>query len=170
MRKTLLLVTFAVVVIGSAVPAHGGEETIISVAAGASLPAGTLFNGVAVQSLDAGLGIEAEDGSALGQFCVVLHGVVTTPLGVTIERTITVEGKATSGLRSAPNAATVSGTCSIDMGNGTPLTLNVPFTATLAVAADDKGTIGLSIGATNLPSATVNDGTMTISVPPVITP
>jgi hypothetical protein len=38
----------------------------------------------------------------------------------------------------------------------------VPFTATITTDANDQGWIGLVIGVTTLPNATVNAGSMTI--------
>lgn len=143
-----------------------GQETIVSAAFGGLFPAGTTFGGVPVQALDAGFGLEIEDGQALGEFCVVLLG--TSLLGV--EQTILIEGKATAGAQTAANIATFSGTVTVNMGDGTVAALNVPFTATVSTNAEDQGSLGLVIGGTTLPDATVDAGSMTISVPPIVTP
>ena len=48
------------------------------------------------------------------------------------------------------------------MCHGTPPTPGVPFTATITTDANDQGEIGLLLGLTALPNATVNAGSMTI--------
>jgi hypothetical protein len=48
------------------------------------------------------------------------------------------------------------------MGDGTPPLPAVPFTATITTDANDQGTIGLVLGLTTLPNATINQGSMTI--------
>jgi hypothetical protein len=48
------------------------------------------------------------------------------------------------------------------MGDGTPPMPGVPFTATVITDANNHGTIGLVIGLTILPNATVSAGSMTI--------
>ena len=78
------------------------------------------------------------------------------------ERNLTIEGDVTAGSREAANVAVFSGRCSVDMGDGTPRTLNVPFTATVTTDANDQGTVGLVIGATRLPDALVTSGSMTV--------
>jgi hypothetical protein len=56
----------------------------------------------------------------------------------------------------------ISGTCTIDMGNGTPPLPGVPFSATVASNETGQGAIGLVIGSTTLANANVTDGSMTI--------
>ena len=84
-----------------------------------------------------------------------------------VPQNITLEGNVTGGVTVAANVATFSGTATIDMGDGVPALLGVPFTVTVTTDANDQGSLGLVIGTTTLPSAVVNDGTMTISAPPV---
>jgi hypothetical protein len=135
------------------------QETSVTVGAGGIFPAGTTFNGVPLNGLQSGYGVEiGATGSALGQFCTTLIGVSLTGAPVNI----VVEGKATGGTRTAANIATFSGTCSINMGDGTPPLVGVPFNATIATNANDQGSIGLILGQTTLPAATVNQGSMTI--------
>ncbi|HEU4522358.1 MAG TPA: hypothetical protein VFT12_10165 [Thermoanaerobaculia bacterium] len=164
MRKPIVLaiLLFAVAV----VPADAGQETTVSAGVGGVFPAGTVFSGVPVSALEAGFGLEIEDGTALGEFFVALLGTSVTGS----PQTITLTGKATAGTRTADNTATFSGTVTVDLGTGVAPTVGVPFTATVVVGADDRGTLGLVVGTTTLPNATIDTGSMTVSVPATVTP
>jgi len=129
------------------------QDVGITGAAEATLPDGASFNGVSLQGLTFGQGVFiGEDGSARGQFQAVLQG--TTALGSSQD--IVVEGEVSSG--SAGNGtATFSGTANVSMGEGTlPLTA-VPFTVTASA-----GSLGLTLNALPLPTATVSAGSITI--------
>jgi hypothetical protein len=135
------------------------QETSVTAGAGGIFPAGTTFNGVPLNGLQSGYGVEiGASGSALGQFCTVLLGV---SLGG-VKQTIVIEGTASGGSRTAANIATFSGNCTINMGDGTPPLVGVPFTATISTNANDQGSIGLVLGITTLPNAAVNAGSMTV--------
>jgi hypothetical protein len=134
------------------------QSTSVTAGAGGIYPPGTTFGGIPINGLQSGYGVEITGTSALGQFCTILLGV--NALG--LEQNIVIEGKASSGSRNAANIATFSGTCTVNMGDGTPPTPGVPFTATITTDANDQGSIGLVIGLTTLPNATVNAGSMTI--------
>ena len=154
-RMTIAVVSFLLLWSASA----SAQSSAVTAGAGGVYPAGTSFSGVQINALQAGIGVEiASGGSALGQFCTVLFGV--TALGV--QQNISIVGKGTAGSRSAANVATFSGTCTVDMGDGTPPASGVPFTATITTDANGQGSIGLLIGITSLPNATVNSGSMTI--------
>ena len=155
MKRTILIS----IVFGALVVAPALGQTITTVGAGGVFPAGTTFNGVPLNGLQSGYGIQIEStGSATGQFCTILLGV--TALGA--PRNIAVVGKASSGSRTAANVATFSGTCTIDMGDGSAPLLGVPFTAAITTNSSDQGTIGLTLGLNTLPTATVNQGSMSI--------
>jgi hypothetical protein len=143
-------------------PQPAPAETSVTVGAGGIYPDGTTFNGVPINGLQSGYGLQiADNGSALGQFCTILVGV--SELG--LEQNIIIMGQATSGSRTAANASTFSGTCTVDMGDGTGPLLGLPFTAVITTDANDQGSIGLTIGDTKLPDAVVNSGSMTIKTP-----
>jgi hypothetical protein len=140
---------------------HGAaaEETLASVGAGGIYPPGTTLNGVPVNALQLGLGVEVNaETSASGQLCAVLLGV--SALGV--EQNIVIEGQATNGSRNGPNVVVFSGTASLDMGDATPPVSGVPFTATVTTDDNGQGTVGLVLGLTTLPSASLNAGSMWI--------
>lgn len=154
--KRRLLITL---VFGALIGAPAMAQTIVTVGAGGIFPAGTTFSGVPINGLQSGYGVEVTStGSGLGQFSTVLLGVTT--LGA--PQNIVVTGKATSGSRTAANIATFSGTCTIDLGNGSAPLLGVPFVATITTNSSDLGTIGLTLGLSTLPAATVNQGSMSI--------
>jgi hypothetical protein len=159
LKSAVLLTAICLgLVIGWSPPA-AAQETSVTAGAGGIFPPGTTFNGVPINGLQSGYGVSiASGGSALGQFCTVLLGV--NALG--LQQNIVIVGQASGGSRTAANIATFSGTCSVNMGDGTPPTLGVPFTATITTDANDQGGIGLVIGVTTLPSAVVNVGSMTI--------
>ena len=131
----------------------------VTAAARAVYPPATTFNGVRLDGLRFGTGVTiATTGFAEGQFQATLLG--TSLLG--LSQNIQVEGKAVNGSSVAPAAATFSGTCTLDMGDGTVPLAGVPFTVAIATNADDKGTLTLSLATTNLPAAQVNVGSMKI--------
>jgi len=139
--------------------AASAQETCVTVSAGGIYPSYTTFNGVPISGLQSGYGIGiVSTGSALGQFCTVLLGINSMGL----QQNIVIEGVATSGSQAAGNIATFSGTCTVTMGDGSPPLPGVPFTATIITNALDQGTIGLILGDTTLPAATINQGSMTI--------
>jgi hypothetical protein len=158
MKTTFVLVLATLIVVLGA-PFSASAATNTTVGAGGIYPSGTSFNGIPINGVQSGYGVKIGDnGSASGQFCTILLGV--SVLG--LEQDIRIEGKASSGSQNAMNIVTFSGTCTVDMGNGTPPTPGVPFTATVITDANDQGTIGLVIGATRLPDSVVNSGSMTI--------
>lgn len=153
--KRVLIVS---VLLGLAAGVAAGQ-TSVTVGAGGIYPPGTTFNGVPINGLNSGYGVLiAADGAAEGQFCTTLLGI--SALG--LEQNISIVGRATSGEKTAANVTVFSGTCTVDMGDGTAPIPGVPFTATVTTDINDQGGIGLVIGANNLPDAVVNAGSMTI--------
>jgi hypothetical protein len=134
-------------------------ETRVSAAGEGVYPPETTFSSVPISGLKFGFGLEFSDiGDKVGHIMVVLLGTSSAGL----EQDIVIEVEVTGGSRTAPNVAVISGTCTIDMGNGTPPLPGVPFLATVTTDANDQGAIGLEIGNITLPSANVTEGSMTI--------
>ncbi|PYT33600.1 MAG: hypothetical protein DMF52_15205 [Acidobacteria bacterium] len=132
---------------------------MVTGAGGGIFPPGASLNGVSLEGLKFGKGLTvASAGSAQGQFQTTLIGV--SVLG--LKRYIQVEGKANSGFSGAPNTAIFSGKCMVDLGDGTPPLSDVPFTVVVATNSEGTGSLTLTLGATNLPAAMVNEGHMTI--------
>jgi hypothetical protein len=138
----------------------GADQTIATAGVGGTYPRGTSFAGVTIDGLQSGFGVEINvDGSGLGQFCAVLLG--TSGLG--LEQNIKIEGEIATGSRPEPNIAILTGTATIDLGDGLPAAEGVPFTATVTTDANGEGTIGLVTDLAGLPAATINAGSITIN-------
>jgi hypothetical protein len=73
-----------------------------------------------------------------------------------------VEGKVARGFVPSAGSGTFSGLCSTDMGDGRrPLTA-VPFVVAAVGGSGGRGTLGLTLGVTSLPTATINTGSLTL--------
>ena len=157
----LLVLGAALAVPGVAVAA---EATHVIAGAGGAFPAGTSFSGIDVRGLELALGSEiSPDGTGGGEFTAVLLGVPI--VGGT--QPITVSGQITGGVRNAVNVAVVSGTARLDLGDGLPAALDIPFVATLVRnPATSQGTVGLLIGSVELPTVTLNEGGVSIQTAP----
>jgi hypothetical protein len=136
-------------------PARVAAQTVgVTGAAAATFPNGATFNGIPLKGLTLGQGMFiAQDGSARGQFQAVLQG--TSLLGT--PQNVTVEGEVSSGTVALGGSATFSGTATVDMGDGSVPLVGVPFTVTAST-----GSLGLILGATALPTATLAAGSITI--------
>jgi hypothetical protein len=149
-----------VVLLAIAGSAYAQSDTSATTAAQGTYPDGTSFNGVPINALQIATGsVVAAAGTAEGHLAISLKGF--SLLGA--PQTISIDAEASGGSRAAANVATISGTCSIDMGDGTPPVTGVPFVATITVNADSQGSVGLVLGGTALPAATIDGGSMTIA-------
>jgi len=138
--------------------AHETASVMVTAAAKGTFPSGTTYRGVPLSGLRFGTGVEIPgDTSAAGEFQATLLG--TSNGGQ--PQNIILEGQVSSG-SAGSGTATFSGTCSVDMADGTPASTGVLFTVTITADAEGKGTIVLKLGTINLPTATVNEGSMTI--------
>jgi hypothetical protein len=128
-------------------------------AGGGVYPSDTAFGSVTLSGLQFSLGVNIRAvGTVGGNVDLTLFGL--TPLGQ--PQNIEVEGLATAGSGTAESTATVSGTATLDMGDGTPPLIDIPFTLTVVATADGQGTLTLVVGSTHLPAATVNEGGLAI--------
>ena len=154
--------TGAVTLDSNTIGGCSAAETVITGGGGGLFPPNASFNGIPITGLEFGFGLEfSGDGDKVGEFNVVLLGT-----GVFGPQSITLEGSVTGGVTVSGNVARFSGTATLDMGAGAPALPGVPFAVTLTTDANDQGSLGLVIGTTTLPSAAVNEGTMTITAPP----
>jgi hypothetical protein len=152
----ILLIAFALIPLS----ANTHQITVVSVTAAAkgTFPGGTTYKGVPLSGLRFGSGVEIPgDTSATGEFQATLLGTSTGGQ----PQNIIVEGNVSSG-SAGSSTATFSGMCSVDMADGTPTSKNVLFTVTITTNAEGTGTVALKLGTTSLPTATVNEGSMTI--------
>ncbi len=135
-------------------PVAAQDAAGVTGAAEAAFPNGAAFNGLSLKGLTLGQGLFiGQDGSAAGQFQAVLQG--TSPLGT--PQNVTVEGEVSRGSVGADGSATFSGTATVDMGDGTLPLPGVPFTVTASA-----GSLGLTLNAVALPTATVTAGSITV--------
>ena len=147
---TMTVLTLAIMLLPASL---FGQATGVAGAGAGTFPANTALSGVSLSGLKFAMGVLIPgDTTADGQLQATLLG--TTPLGQ--PRNIEVEGDATNGTL-ATGSRTFSGTATVDMGDGTPPLLNVPFTVTATATG-----LVLTLGATNLPAATLTAGTITI--------
>jgi len=142
----------------SPAPVDAQTETSVTGAGAGIFPAGTSYLGVPLNAVTLGMGLSVAGGWAAGQFQTTLIGV--SDLG--LEQDIQIEGNASGSVPSEPNTAIFSGTCTVDMGDGTPPLPGVPFTVVIATIAEGTGSLTLTLGGTNLPAATVDEGNMTV--------
>jgi hypothetical protein len=113
------------------------------------------FAAEAKGGLQFGLGVNIRAvGTVGGRVDLTLLGLTAPGQPQNIE----VEGQATAGSATVGSTATVSGTATVDMGDGTPPLLDMPFTLTLVTTPDGQGTLTLVLGTTRLSAATVNEG------------
>ena len=153
--------TFGSLVLGVALAgsAAAAEPIHVTAGAGGPFPAGTTFSGIDVSGLQLAFGSEIGPYGTAGEFTAVLLGVPIA--GGT--QPITLSGKITAGARNAAHIAVLSGTASLDLGDGLPAAPDIPFVATLVRdPATARGTVGLVIGSVELPTATLDEGSLSI--------
>jgi len=136
-------------------------STITTVNASASgvFPPGTTYGAVPISAVNLTSGVEVgPTGTALGHLTVTLIG---TGIGG-VELDILVEAEANAGSHSLANVTIISGTCTIDMGDGTQPLSGITFNATITSDGSGLGTLALALGATTLPVANIDDGSIVI--------
>ena len=109
--RRLQLVSIAIIMAAALVAAPvGAQETSVTVAGAGAFPAGASYLGLPLRTLTLGVGLGVAGDWASGQFQVTLTG--TDILGN--ERNIVLNGRAQSGLASAPGTSAFSGTAIVD--------------------------------------------------------
>jgi hypothetical protein len=152
-NKLGLLILVALFAITPAYAQLATIPVVVTGAGAATFGAGAVLSGVSLSTMRFGIGVDLPgDGTASGDFQATL---------VAASRKIVVEGKASSGSKGL-TATTFSGTCSLDLGDGSAIATGVPFTVSLSTAAGGTSTLGLVIGTTTLPSATVSAGAVRV--------
>ena len=135
----------------AAIAAQSGVE--IAGAGAAPFPNGTTFNLVTLEGLQLGAGATAApDASGSGDIHVTLVG--RSALGV--RQDIVYDAKVT-GVSASEGTATLVGTGTLDMADGTVPVSGVPVTLTVT-----GNTVLLFLGTTTLPEATLTQGAITI--------
>jgi hypothetical protein len=133
------------------------QPTLVTAAGAGVFPSGADLNGVQLTGGTFGHGIAVSaDGSARGDLQTILAGA--TLLGTPAR--ILVVGWVTGGTINADGSASVSGTCRVDMQDGTVPSTGVPFTAAITT-----GGFQLTVGATALPTLVKSAGWIHIERP-----
>lgn len=162
MRRLVLRAgAFFLVAFVTAARAGAQTETFVTGAGAGLFPPDAIYLGIPVKGLELGMGLGVADTWGAGQFQTTLSGV--SALGQ--EQNIIVEGLVSSSVPSEANTAIASGSCTVDPGDGTPPLAGVPFTIAVAANPDGTGTLALTLGATSLPAAAINEGYVTIQQP-----
>jgi hypothetical protein len=146
----LLVALFAIT------PAYAQLATVPVVVTGAGAATfgpGAVLSGVSLSTMRFGIGVDLPgDGTASGDFQATLFAA---------SRKIVVEGKVSSGSTGLAGT-TFSGTCSVDLGDGSALTTAVPFTVSVVTPATGAPTLALAVGTTTLPTASVSAGAVRV--------
>jgi hypothetical protein len=129
------------------------EDVTVTGTTDGIFPVGSALGPVMLDSLELGTGVIIDaDGSASGVFHAVLLGAL---LGQ--PQQITVEGKVLEGAAAPGGQARFNGDATVDLGDGTPPVIGVPFSVTAST-----GGLVLSLGTTTLPAATLPERSLTI--------
>jgi hypothetical protein len=156
-RLKVLLIAIFVGVVSTLAPASAAAQddaARVSGAGEATLPEGVPFYGVVLSGMQLGQGVLiAADGSAVGQFHVVLSG--TSALGQPQE--VTVQGEVNAGAAGGDGTVTFSGKATLSMGDGSLPVVGVPF----SVTASTEG-VQLVVDGASFPPANLTAGSVTI--------
>ena len=143
----LLAIAAAIALSATLTRVIGAAPTQVTAAGNGVFPPGATLNGIPLQGSTFGFGVVINpDGTADGDFTTVLAG--TTLLDQ--PQTITLEAKVNAGAANGDGSVTFSGSGTLDMGDGTLPTPNVPFTAAVTTSG-----LQLTIGTSVLPTQTV---------------
>jgi hypothetical protein len=151
-NKLALLTLVAAFAITPAFAQLPTAPAAVTGAGAATFGSGAVLSGVSLSTMRFAIGVDiAGDGTASGDFQSTLFGAQS--------RKIVVEGKVRAGSANVASATTFSGTCSVDLGDGSVPATAVPFTVTVA---NGGSTLALLIGTTTLPTAPVSAGSVTV--------
>jgi hypothetical protein len=152
-NKHALLILVALFAITPAYAQLPTVPVVVTGAGAATFGPGAVLSGLSLSTMRFGIGVDLPgDGTASGDFQATLSAA---------SRKIVVEGTASSGSKGLA-ATTFSGTCSVDLGDGSAITTGVPFTVSVVTPAGGTPTLGLVIGTTTLPSAALSAGAVRV--------
>ena len=136
------------------VPVVAQNDTGVTGAGAGVFSGAATLNGIPLSGFELGKGVLiGPDGTAKGQFHALLLG--TSLLGQ--PQNITVVGEVTSGFVNAGGSTSFGGRAKVNMGDGTPPLLNLPFVVTATT-----GGVQLTLDTTTLPAVTLLEGSITI--------
>jgi hypothetical protein len=146
---TLVLASTAIAMPRQQAAAIGGPVAVTAGGAGI-FPAGARFNTIQLAGGTFGLGVQTDGaGTAKGDLEVQLNG--NSLIG--LSQWITVTGWITSGTQNPDGSMTFNGTCTLDMGDGTPPTGGLALVANLSATG-----LTVTVGSTALPTLPKSDG------------
>ena len=147
-QRTIFLAGLLVAALaqGSAL-ARVGHDGMVAGSGAAVFPADASFAGVALSSLQFGLGVLAEDSATSGTFHAAIFGMSAAGQ----LQQITIEGDVNDGLTAG--AGSFGGTATVDLGPGGQQMAAVPFTVTVT-----GGNLQLVLGDVSLPAAALSVG------------
>jgi FlaG/FlaF family flagellin (archaellin) len=148
-----LAAILAVAHTGSFAVQAAAAETQVTAAAAGVFPPDTTFSGIPLEGSTFGVGVVVyADGTATGDFAILLTGtsVLAEP------QNISLEGKVSAGSVKVDGSVSLSGTGTLDMGDGS-LPASVPFSVVVTT-----GGLQLTIGASVLPTQTLSAGSIFI--------
>jgi hypothetical protein len=155
-RRTGSIVLATLVLFGAALvssrdqaAAVGGDNLVTAAGAGV-FPTGANYAGVQLSGGTFGIGVQTTSaGSATGDLEVQFNG--TSLIG--LDQSITIVAKITGGTDNGNGTMTLTGTGSVNMGDGTPPSGGVAIVANLGASG-----ITLSLGGSPLPTLPKSDG------------
>jgi hypothetical protein len=152
MKSLVRAIALAALIVAPARLVGQSDGRSVAGAAGGRFEAGAMLGAIPVSGLELGTGALIEpDGSAVGVFHAVLNASV---LGQ--PRQLTLEGKITQGTMSGDGSASVSGTGTLDLGDGT-----APVPIGYLNVAVGTNSLVLSIDSATLPVQLTN-GSVTV--------
>lgn len=151
--STLLLLAVALASSRDEAAAVATDAVVTGAGAGV-FPAGANYASVQLSGGTYGLGVQTTNtGSATGDLEVQFNG--TSLIG--LDQSITVVGQITTGTDNGNGTMTLTGTATVNMGDGTPPTSGVALVATVGPTG-----ITLSLGGNTLPTLPRSDGWISI--------
>jgi hypothetical protein len=127
-----------------------GEPDVVTAAGAGIFPAGANFSGVQLAGGTFGIGVQTDGaGTAKGDLEAQLNG--NSLIG--LSQWITITGWITSGTKNPDGSMSFNGTCTLDMGDGTPPAGGLALVANLSATG-----LTLTVGSTVLPTLPKSDG------------
>jgi hypothetical protein len=127
-----------------------GDPDVVTAAGAGIFPAGANFSGVQLAGGTFGIGVQTDGaGTAKGDLEAQLNG--TSLIG--LSQWITITGWITSGTLNPDGSMSFNGTCTLDMGDGTPPAGGLALVANLSATG-----LTLTVGSTVLPTLPKSDG------------
>jgi len=145
-------------------PAAAQGATTIAQSGSAVFPGAPVYRGVRLSGMKFGTGgAVIEGGGTFGNFSFKFAGV--NVVGGQ-PREISFIGTIAAGSVSPTGVVSVSGSGTLDPGDGSPVSTGIPFLLAVTPSADGGGSLALTVEAANLGAAVVDDGVILSTVCP----